>query len=62
MGYRFLINVFVMFIVSRFYKVTKIHEIKQENTIALIPWKYSKHISMLLFVITISIYIILGFN
>ncbi|MDG2396284.1 MAG: solute:sodium symporter family transporter [Flavobacteriaceae bacterium] len=61
-GIEFLINVFVMFIVSRFYKVTKIHEIKQENTIALIPWKYSKHISMLLFVITISIYIILGFN
>lgn len=59
-GIEFLLNVAVMFGVSRFYPVTKNLEMEDMNLLNLSEWKYAKMMSIILVVVTITIYILLG--
>lgn len=61
-GIEFLLNLAVMFGVSYFYPSDK--DFKQENLhiVDLKEWKYTKHMSIFLCVVTIVIYVLLGKN
>ncbi|WP_299666634.1 solute:sodium symporter family transporter [uncultured Polaribacter sp.] len=61
-GIEFLLNLAVMFGVSHFYPSDK--DFKQEDLhiVDLKEWKYTKHMSIFLCLITIVIYILLGKN
>lgn len=61
-GIEFLLNLTVMFGVSRIYPAEKPFEIKDLNILEMKPWKHAKTMSILLCVITILIYILLGVN
>ncbi len=59
-GIEFLLNVAVMFGVSKYYPVTKDISMKSMNVIELSEWKYAKLMSAILVVVTIVIYILLS--
>jgi SSS family solute:Na+ symporter len=59
-GIEFLLNIAVMYGVSYFYPVNKTYANEEMKYGNLIPWKYTKAMSLALVIITISIYIILG--
>lgn len=59
-GIEFLLNIAVMFGVSRFYPVTKNIDMKDMNLLNLSEWKYAKLMSIILVLVTITIYILLG--
>ena len=61
-GIEFLINIFVMFLISHFYPITKEFKIQNLKIVDLRQWKYTKHMSFVLCFVTILIYIILGSN
>lgn len=61
-GIEFLLNVATMFAVSYFYPVDKKFEIKDLEVIEMKEWKYTKHFSIGLGVITLLIYVLLGTN
>ena len=59
-GIEFLLNVAVMFGVSKFYPVTKKLEMGDRNILNLTEWKHAKMMSIVLVIVTILIYILLG--
>ena len=61
-GIEFLINIFVMFLVSHFYPISKEFKIENLKIVDLSEWKYTKPMSIALCFITIIIYILLGKN
>ncbi len=59
-GIEFLLNVAVMFGVSKFYPVNKDIAMKNMDVVNLTEWKYARPVSMILVAVTILIYILLG--
>ncbi|MHA7943839.1 solute:sodium symporter family transporter [Formosa sp. 3Alg 14/1] len=59
-GIEFLLNLAVMFIVSHFYPANKPFEIKDLQILEMKPWRYAKAMSVFLCVVTVLIYIWLG--
>ena len=59
-GIEFLLNVTVMFLVSRFYPVTRDVSMKSLDILDLTEWKYAKMMSVILVIVTILIYVLLG--
>lgn len=59
-GIEFLLNIVVMYGVSYFYPAKKVYANEEMEYVNLIPWKYTKAMSLALVIITISIYILLG--
>jgi SSS family solute:Na+ symporter len=59
-GIEFLLNVAVMFVVSKFYPVDKDISMKTMDVLDLTEWKHAKLMSIVLVVITILIYVLLG--
>ncbi|QGY44049.1 solute:sodium symporter family transporter [Maribellus comscasis] len=59
-GIEFVLNVIIMYTVSYFYP-RKNYSIRTAPVkMEMVPWKYTPHLSVALFVITIMIYILLG--
>ncbi|MCG6187278.1 solute:sodium symporter family transporter [Maribellus maritimus] len=59
-GIEFVLNVIIMYTVSYFYP-RKNYSIRTAPVkMEMVPWKYTPHLSVVLFVITIMIYILLG--
>ena len=61
-GIEFLINILIMFVASLFYPIKKEFKIDNLKIVDLREWKYTKHMSMILCIVTILIYILLGKN
>ena len=61
-GIEFLINILIMFVVSHFYPIKKEFKIDNLKIVDLREWKYTKHMSLILSLVTILIYILLGKN
>ena len=61
-GIEFLINILIMFVASHFYPIKKEFKIHNLKIVDLREWKYTKHMSMILCIVTILIYILLGKN
>jgi len=59
-GIEFILNLAVMFIISYLYPNKNLFEPKDLEILDLTHWKYAKHMGILLFVLTIGIYIWLG--
>ena len=59
-GIEFLLNVAVMFGVSKFYPVNKDITMKNMDVVNLTEWKYARPVSIILVAVTILIYILLG--
>lgn len=59
-GIEFLLNVAIMFIFSYLFPAKKEFEIKDLKSIDMHEWKYTKVMSIILVVITLTIYILLG--
>ena len=59
-GIEFILNMIVMFTVSYFYPSNKVVEEKDTYILDLSTWKYTKHLSAILCLVTILIYIGLG--
>tara|TARA_B100000579_G_C22842854_1_gene862593 strand:- start:1614 stop:3191 length:1578 start_codon:yes stop_codon:yes gene_type:complete len=61
-GIEFLINIFVMLLISYFYPISKEFKIENLKIVDLSEWKYTKHMSIALSLVTILIYIMMGQN
>ena len=61
-GIEFLINILIMFVASHFYPIKKDFKIDNLKIVDLREWKYTKHMSMILCIVAILIYILLGKN
>ena len=61
-GIEFIINIFVMLLASLYYPNIKNFKIEDSNLIELKEWKHTKIVSLLLVILTITIYIFLGQN
>ena len=61
-GIEFIINIFVMLLASLYYPNIKSFKIEDSNLIELKEWKHTKIVSLLLVILTITIYIFLGQN
>jgi SSS family solute:Na+ symporter len=61
-GIEFIINIFVMLLASLYYPNIKSFKIDDLNLIELKEWKHTKVMSLLLVILTITIYIVLGQN
>ena len=61
-GIEFLINILIMFVVSHFYPIKKEFKIDNLKIVDLREWKYTKHMSVILCLVTLLIYILLGKN
>lgn len=59
-GIEFVLNVIFMHVVSHFYERKNQYAITDVGAVNLEPWKYTKHVSATLIIITILIYILLG--
>jgi SSS family solute:Na+ symporter len=59
-GIEFILNLAVMFAVSHFYPNNKDLHAGEIELLDLTHWKYAKHLSIVLCVVTILIYILLG--
>ncbi|NND09338.1 MAG: solute:sodium symporter family transporter [Saprospiraceae bacterium] len=59
-GMEFVLNLIVMYLVSKRFPVTGRFTISNVGAVDLASWKYAKPMSLVLVVITISIYIALG--
>jgi len=58
-GIEFLLNMLVMFAVSHFYPASTLKMVSQQP-VALVPWKYTKVMSIILVVVILAIYVWLG--
>ena len=61
-GIEFIINIFVMLLASLYYPNIKSFKIDDLNLIELKEWKHTKVMSLLLVILTITIYIGLSQN
>jgi SSS family solute:Na+ symporter len=61
-GIEFVLNVAIMYSVSYFYPRKNSYEITDVGAVSLVPWKYTKAMSIGLCAVTILIYILLGQN
>ena len=61
-GIEFLINIFVMLLMSYFYPIDKEFKIENLKIVDLSEWRYIKHMSIALCFVTLLIYILLGQN
>ncbi len=61
-GIEFVLNVTIMYGVSYFYPRKNAYEITDVGAVNLMPWKYTKAMSIGLCAVTILIYILLGQN
>jgi len=61
-GIEFVLNIIVMHLVSMAIPRTNNFVMKDVGAVDLTPWKYAKHLSIILTVAIISIYIFLGKN
>jgi len=59
-GIEFVLNVILMYTVSYFYPRTNFGIRTAPVKMEMIQWKYAKHLSVVLVVVTILIYIMLG--
>nr|WKN36556.1 solute:sodium symporter family transporter [Tunicatimonas sp. TK19036] len=59
-GIEFLLNMAVMFIVSRFYPNTRTYQYSDTDVLDMHPWKYAKSFSIVLTIVIIALYIWLG--
>jgi solute:Na+ symporter, SSS family len=59
-GIEFVLNMLVMFGVSYFYPNTNTFKPTDIESIQMHPWKYARHLGLLLVVLTVAIYIWLG--
>ena len=59
-GIEFVLNMAVMFGVSRFFPVKEKFKIENQQVVDDEPWKYAMHLGVILAVVTILIYILLG--
>ncbi|MEQ9102412.1 MAG: solute:sodium symporter family transporter [Imperialibacter sp.] len=59
-GIEFVLNMVVMFGVSYFYPNTNTFKPADIESIQMHPWKYARHLGLLLVVLTVAIYIWLG--
>ncbi len=61
-GIEFVLNVIIMFAVSYFYPRKNFGIRTAPIKMDMVQWKYAKHLSIILVIITIMIYILLGSN
>jgi SSS family solute:Na+ symporter len=61
-GIEFLLNMAVMFGVSYFYPPERVFKAEDLHILDLKEWKYTKHMSIALCLITLTIYVLLGQN
>ena len=61
-GIEFILNIVVMFAVSHFYPHDGTYREEDSHILDLREWKYTKHMSIALCVITLLIYVLLGQN
>jgi SSS family solute:Na+ symporter len=61
-GIEFVLNVIIMYAVSYFYPRKNFSIRTAPLKVEMVPWKYTPHLSIVLVVITITIYILLGQN
>lgn len=59
-GIEFILNIVVMIVVSYFYPVTKVFNLKDLNYVEMKEWKYTKPLSIALCTITVLIYVLMG--
>lgn len=59
-GIEFVLNVIIMYAVSYFYPRKNFSIRTAPLKVEMVPWKYTPHLSIVLVVITIAIYILLG--
>lgn len=59
-GIEFILNIIIMHIVSYFVPRTNNYAITDVGAVALEPWKHTKSVSLILFTITILLYVFLG--
>lgn len=59
-GIEFVLNVIIMFVVSHFYPRKNFGIRTAAINMEMVQWKYAKHLSVVLVVITFTIYILLG--
>jgi solute:Na+ symporter, SSS family len=59
-GIEFVLNVIIMFVVSYFYPRKNFGIRTAAVKMEMVQWKYAKHLSVVLVVVTIMIYILLG--
>jgi SSS family solute:Na+ symporter len=59
-GIEFVLNVIIMFVVSHFYPRKNFGIRTAAINMEMVQWKYAKHLSVVLVVITFAIYILLG--
>lgn len=59
-GLEFVLNILVMHLVSLWNPRVNTYQITREGNLDLTPWKYAKEFSIILLVITVTLYIMLG--
>ena len=59
-GLEFVLNLAVMFIVSYFYPNTNTFKPSDVGPVEMQPWKYARHLGLILILLTIGIYVWLG--
>lgn len=59
-GIEFVLNIVVMHLVSIIYPVKSKFTIEDSGKVEITPWKYAKGFSIILVVVTITIYVLLG--
>ncbi|MBI9065025.1 MAG: solute:sodium symporter family transporter [Marinilabiliaceae bacterium] len=59
-GIEFVLNMGIMFVVSHYYPRKSFDDVTNKNRIDMHGWKYAKHLSFALVVITIAIYVALS--
>jgi len=59
-GMEFVLNMIIMHVVSIWYPRKHFFEIKDAGVVSMVPWRFTKSVSIILTIITISIYLIFG--
>ncbi len=61
-GIEFVLNLLVMFVISHFYPANKAFSQENIQFVEMKEWKYTKPMAIALCLITVAIYILLGYN
>lgn len=59
-GIEFVLNMLIMMALSKIYLVERTFEINDAGFVEMKPWRYVKHLSIVLVILTLTIYIWLG--